>query len=48
LDNHDPKRAEELLSAARRHHWSSAELDQLEAAGVKGVATVPLKEAAAH
>ena len=48
LDNHDSKRAEQLLSAARRHHWSSAELDQLEAAGVKGVATVPLKEAAAH
>ena len=49
IDNHDPKRAEKLLSAARRRHWSSAELDQLEAVVAQaGAATAPLKEADAH
>ena len=49
LDHHDPKRAEKLLSVAHRHHWSSAELDQLEATLATGsAATASLKEAAAH
>jgi hypothetical protein len=49
LDHHDPKRAEKLLSAAHRHHWSSAELDQLEAAlAADDAGTAPLKEAEAH
>ena len=50
LNNHQPKRAEKLLSAAHRHHWSSAELEQLASAVALtgGTATVPLKEAEAH
>jgi serine/threonine protein kinase len=53
LDNHDPKRAEKLFLAAHRHHWSSVELDQLEAALATGgavpvPATAPLQEADAH
>ena len=48
LDNHDPKRAEKLLSAARRHHWTSPELDRLETVVAQAVATAPLKEANAH
>jgi serine/threonine-protein kinase PpkA len=53
LDSHDPKRAEKLFLAAHRHHWSSVELDQLEAALATGgavpvPATKPLKEADAH
>jgi hypothetical protein len=49
LSHHEPKKAEKLLSAAHRHHWSSAELEQLAstvAAG--GAAPAPLKEAEAH
>ena len=49
IDNHDPRRATKLLSAARRRHWSSPELEQLQAAVTTEVAaTAPLKEAAAH
>ena len=49
LDNHEPKRAEKLLGTARKHHWSSAELDQLSAAVAAGGATAtPVQEAEAH
>jgi hypothetical protein len=50
LNNHEPKRAEKLLSTAHRHHWSSAELEQLQSAVALtgGTATAPLKEAEAH
>ena len=49
IDQHDPKRAQKLLGAARRHHWSSAELDQLATAvATEGAASAPLKEAAVH
>ena len=48
LDQHDTKRAARLLSVARRHHWSSPELDQLESAVATSGATASLKEASAH
>jgi serine/threonine protein kinase len=49
IDHHDPKRAAKLLSVARRHHWSSAELDQLATAlATEGASVPPLKEAAVH
>ena len=48
LDQHDSKRAAKLLTVARRHHWSSLELDQLESAVATSGTTAPLKEAEAH
>jgi serine/threonine protein kinase len=48
LDQHDSKRAAKLLAVARRHHWSSPELDQLESAVALSATTASLKEAAAH
>ena len=49
IDQHDLKRAQKLLGAARRRHWSSAELDQLATAvASEGAASAPLKEAAVH
>jgi serine/threonine protein kinase len=45
----DPKRARKLLNAAHRHHWSTPELDQLEASLAAGSApTTPVKEAQAR
>ena len=45
----DPKRARKLLNAAHRHHWSSPELEQLEASLAAGSApTTPLQEAKAQ
>jgi len=49
IDNNEPKRAAKLLGVARRHHWSSPELEQLEGAlATASARTVSLKEAAAH
>ena len=45
----DPNRARKLLSAVHRHHWSTPELDQLEASLAAGSApTTPVKEARAQ
>ena len=45
----DPNRARKLLNAVHRHHWSSPELDQLEASLAAGSApTTPVKEARAQ
>ena len=45
----DPNRARKLLNAVHRHHWSSPELDQLEASlAAGGAPTTPLKEAQAQ
>jgi hypothetical protein len=48
LDQNDAKRAAKLLGVARRHHWSSPQLEQLESAVATRGAAAPLKEAAAH
>lgn len=45
----DPNRARKLLNAAHKHHWSSPDLDQLEASlAAGGAPTTPLKEAQAQ
>ena len=45
----DPNRARKLLNAAHRHHWSSLDLDQLEASLAAGsLPTTPVKEAQAR
>jgi serine/threonine protein kinase len=46
LGNNDPKRAQKLISLARKHKWTSEDLDQLEA-GMQspGAPTAAIKEA---
>ena len=49
IDNHDPKRAQKLISTAHKRHWTSEELDQLEAsvkAEAAPTSAAPIKEAA--
>jgi serine/threonine protein kinase len=46
LSNNDPKRAQKLIGLARKHKWTSADLDQLEASiQLGGTPTAAIKEA---